>query len=335
MTEPRSLLQPLRELHAALRDRVVSACERQSTDQLSVVDREGVDDTIYTIDRVSEELLLELCRERLADVSPFVLVAEGLKGGRRVLPEGTLEEDAPLVLIVDPIDGTRGLMYQKRSGWILSGVARNRGAATTLADIEVAVQTEIPLIKQHLSDSAWAVNGEGVAAERWDRLRRRATPLELRPSRARDLRHGFGQISRFFPGGRDLLAALEEDLVARHLGPPNGRAICFEDQYICSGGQLYELATGHDRFVAELRPLLARPLEERGEPPVIPCHPYDLCTELIARELGVEICAPDGSPLTAPLDLTSPVSWVGYANSELRRALEPILQELLRERGML
>ena len=335
MTDPRLLLDPLRELHAALRDRVVATCEHQSAERLAVVAAEGADDTIYTIDRVSEELLLELCQRTLAEISPFVLVAEGLDGGRRVLPEGTREEDAPLLVIVDPIDGTRGLMYQKRSAWILTGVAPNRGRVTDLADIEVAVQTEIPLVKQHLSDCAWAVKGEGAKAERWDRLRERATPLSLQPSRATDLRHGFGQISRFFPGGRDLLADLEEELIARHLGPTNGRAVCFEDQYICSGGQLYELASGHDRFIADLRPLLTPLLQRRGEGPVIPCHPYDLCTELIARELGVEICAPDGSALEAPLDLISPVSWVGYANPELRRSLEPLLQELLRKRAML
>ena len=35
-------------------------------------------------------------------------------------------------VIVDPIDGTRGLMYQKRSAWILTGVAPNRGPGTSL-----------------------------------------------------------------------------------------------------------------------------------------------------------------------------------------------------------
>ena len=34
----------------------------------------------------------------------------------------------------------------------------------TLADIELAVQTEIPLVKQHLSDELWAVRGQGAAA---------------------------------------------------------------------------------------------------------------------------------------------------------------------------
>ena len=68
------------------------------------------------------------------------------------MPEGDSRIDARWRVIVDPIDGTRGLMYQKRPAWILTGVAPNRGEATSLADIELAVQTEIPLVKQHLSD---------------------------------------------------------------------------------------------------------------------------------------------------------------------------------------
>ena len=113
-----------------------------------------------------------------------VLIAEGLPGGKLVLPEGTPEETAVWRIIVDPIDGTRGLMYQKRSGWILTGVAPNRGPETNLQDIQFAIQTEIPLVKQHLSDMVWAIRGEGVTAVRHNRLTHEITPLHLQPSRA-------------------------------------------------------------------------------------------------------------------------------------------------------
>ena len=58
-----------------------------------------------------------------------------------ILPRGTTESEAVWRIIVDPIDGTRGLMYQKRSAWILTGVAPNRGPSTSLRDIVLAVQT--------------------------------------------------------------------------------------------------------------------------------------------------------------------------------------------------
>ena len=98
-----------------------------------------------------------------------MLVAEGLPGGRRCYPAGGDEASADWWIIVDPIDGTRGLMYQKRSAWMLTGVAPNRGPATSLRDIVLAVQTEIPLVKQHLSDQLWALRGEGAQAQRFNR----------------------------------------------------------------------------------------------------------------------------------------------------------------------
>jgi hypothetical protein len=57
-----------------------------------------------------------------------------------------------------------------------------------------------------------------------------------------------------------------------------------EDQYLSSGGQLYELISGRDRFIADLRPLMEPLLNRRGLMLGICAHPYDLCTELIARE---------------------------------------------------
>jgi hypothetical protein len=89
---------------------------------------------------------------------------------------------------------------------------------------------------------------------------------------------------------------------------------------------------GHDRFIADLRPLF-----ERARPggTALCCHPYDLCTELIARELGVVVTGADGRPLAVPLDLTSDVSWVGYANTSIRNIIEPHLRESLRRRGLL
>src|SRR6185436_21173879 len=103
--------------------------------------------------------------------------------GGLTLPKGTPDAECRWRLLVDPIDGTRGLMYQKRSAWILTGVAPNRGAETRLRDIVLAVQTEIPLVKQHLCDQLWAVRGAGVEATRRDRLSGRTESLTLRPSR--------------------------------------------------------------------------------------------------------------------------------------------------------
>jgi fructose-1,6-bisphosphatase/inositol monophosphatase family enzyme len=329
------LLAPLKQLHEIIRDKVVADCERLAIESLSAIAREEEGDTIYAIDRVSEELLLEFIEREIAPVSSVVLIAEGLPGRTVTLPQGTPESDALYRIIVDPIDGTRGLMYQKRSGWILTGVAPNRGEKTNLADVELAIQTEIPLVKQHLSDGLWAICGEGAFAERFDRFTGRRNPIKLQPSRARTIAHGYAQVSRFFPGAREELAAIDEEIVHAALGPTApGKAHCFEDQYASTGGQLYELMSGHDRFIADLRPLMETLLRKRETPLGICCHPYDLCTELIAREAGVIVTDIHGQPLSAPLNVEADVAWAGYANEAIRAQIEPLLQASLARRGL-
>jgi fructose-1,6-bisphosphatase/inositol monophosphatase family enzyme len=335
--EAQALLPAIRRLHERVRDAVVEACERAALEDLSrVAEDEGEGDTIYAVDRVSEELLLEIFEHEIAAEASLVLIAEGIGGGKIVLPRGTPEEAARWRVIVDPIDGTRGLMYQKRSAWVLTGVAPNRGDETNLPDIELAVQTEIPLVKQHLCDTLWAVRGEGAHAERFNRLTGERRPVSLRPSTARTIKHGFANLARFFPGAREELAAIDEEIVAGALGPVQpGKAHCFEDQYLSSGGQLYELLAGHDRFVADLRPLMEGVLARRGVRLGICCHPYDVCTELIARELGVIVTDAAGDPLRSRLAVEPEVAWVGYANEHIRGEIEPLLQRALTARGLL
>jgi fructose-1,6-bisphosphatase/inositol monophosphatase family enzyme len=331
------LLAAIRRIHERVRDAVVGESERARVEELAeVADDESEGDTIYAVDRVSEEIIVELFESEVAVRTPLVLVAEGIEGGRIMLPRGASESEAVWRVVVDPIDGTRGIMYQKRSAWVLTGAARDRGEGTDLGDIEVAVQTEIPLVKQHLSDTLWAVRGEGARGERLNRLTGERTPLAPRPSRAQTIRHGFAMLARFFPGARDELAAIDEEVVRGALGPVEaGKAHCFEDQYLSSGGQLYELMMGHDRFVADLRPLVEAVINRRGETLGICCHPYDVCTELIAREAGVIVTDERGEPLRAPLRVEPEVAWVGYANEGVRREIEPQLRAALARRGLL
>ena len=326
------LLQPLLDLHAQIRDEIVRAAERQDLRSLSAIDRDEPGDTIYAIDVVGEATLTRVAGALARDHS-FVLVAEGLSGGRRTYERNG---SADWVIIVDPIDGTRGVMYQKRSAWVLTGVARNRGPETSLRDIVLAVQTEIPLVKQHLSDQIWAVRGEGVQALRHNRLTGESQPIVLRPSTAPSIAHGYASIARFFPGVRDELAAIDEAIIRDALGPPPpGKAHCFEDQYASTGGQLYELLAGHDRFVADLRPLMRASLSARGLPPTLACHPYDICTALIAEEDGVIVTDPYGRPLDAPLNVEADVAWAGYANAAIRAQIEPLLHRELRARRLI
>ena len=65
----------------------------------------------------------------------------------------------------------------------------------------------------------WAIRGEGSHAERFNRLTQEATATALQPSRATTIRHGFAMVARFFPGARDELAAIDEEIVRGALGP--------------------------------------------------------------------------------------------------------------------
>src|SRR5919202_6075118 len=102
--DPRSLLAPLRRLHELIRAEVVAACERSAVEALAAVEREEEGDTIYAVDRVSEELLVEFFAREIAPVAPVVLVAEGLPAGKVVLPRGASEDVCVWRVIVDPID---------------------------------------------------------------------------------------------------------------------------------------------------------------------------------------------------------------------------------------
>ncbi len=137
-----------------------------------------------------------------------------------------------------------------------------------------------------------------------------APPLTVRPSSATDLEHGFAGLAKFFVPGKPALAQLEAELFARL-----GSRHVFDDEYISSGGQLHELIVGHDRFVADLRPLV--------DVEALACHPYDVCTAMLLEEAGGVVTDPQGRPLDAPLDTTSPVAWVGYANPDARGAHRP------------
>jgi len=192
-------------------------------------------------------------------------------------------------------------------------------------------------VKQHLADTMWAVAGAGARAERLDTVAGTRTALPLRPSRATTIAHGFGGLSKFFSGTRAELAAIDDAVVSRLLGDggDSGDPLVFDDQYLSSAGQLYELMSGHDRWIAELRPLLQPARRAAGRAPLFCAHPYDLSCELIAREAGVIVTDPRGAPLAAPLDVTSDVAWIGFANAELARSVGGALTAELRARGLI
>jgi fructose-1,6-bisphosphatase/inositol monophosphatase family enzyme len=330
---PQTIVERLKAFQVSVRDLIVRS--RGAAETLHDVSRSSAADTIYQIDTAVEPLLEAFCDDWARETGPLVLVAEGLEdeSGRevefRVFPSGACERDAALRLIVDPIDGTRGIMYDKRPAWALAGVAPNTGPATRLRDIEVAVMTELPTSKMGQADVLWAIAGQGAAGSRIDLKTGKAWPLALSPSRSDKIDHGFASIANFFPGTKVLAAELMEHLVRHLIGPADvAKATVFEDQYISTGGQWYELIVGHDRFNADLRPAF---YGLQGQPQGLCCHPYDCATWLIAEEAGIVLTDAAGRPLDGPLDTTTGLSWVGYANAKIREKIEPLIFQFLRD----
>jgi fructose-1,6-bisphosphatase/inositol monophosphatase family enzyme len=333
LPDPQGVLDRLLEFQRAVRDVVIRSRESSGGGGgLHEVTRSSSADTIYRIDAEVDPILESFCAA-WGKTTPLVLVAEGLEDENgnevehRVFPHGTREADAVLRVIVDPIDGTRGIMYDKRAAWSLAGVAPNKGPATRLRDIEVAAMTELPTSKMGRADVLWAIRGHGAKGVRADLRTGEATDLPLHPSQAAGIDHGFATVSNFFPGTKVLASELMEHLAQNLIGAADvTRATVFDDQYISTGGQFYELIVGHDRFNADLRPAFYR---LQGQPEGLCCHPYDCAAMLVAEEAGVVLTNENGGPLDGPLDTTTGLSWVAYANSALRARIEPLLPGFL------
>jgi len=332
----KALLQRARrllcELQDHVRDRVIAARTRDSRG-FAKIDAVTAADTIYGVDRISEAAVVGWFERHWPVSWPVELVMEGIADGSTVtFPRGTPVSRTVLKCIVDPIDGTRNFMHDKRSAWILAALAPQRGARTLLADIAVAAMTELPTTRQWRTDQVSAVRGcgrRGICARYLDLRNRRWSPLRLRPSRARDFEQGFASFVRFFPEGKALTARLEEELWKEiHGTRPGAAPVVFDDQYLTTGGQIHEILSGRDRMIGDVRPLVFAKL---GLASSLVCHPYDICTSFILEEAGGVVENPAGGPLRARLDTTSPVAWIGYANPALARAVRPILRRLIRK----
>lgn len=329
---PRTL-EDLRQLLCALqghiRDAVVGARMKHAKTFARIAGVTAAD-TIYQVDRIGEAAILGWFERHWPATLPVQLVMEGIEDGETVtFPRGTPVGKTAWKCILDPIDGTRCLMYDKRSAWSLAGIAPQRGSRTHVGDIVVAAMTELPTSKQWRSDQFSAVRGGILRATARDLRTRRNQPLAVRPSGTRDFKHGFASFVRFFPDGLALTAQIEETVWRElHAGEEGASPVIFNDQYISTGGQLHELMTGRDRLVADIRPLVFAKL---GLGSSLVCHPYDICTALLLEAAGGVIEAPLGGVLRAPFDTTTPVAWIGYANPHLARLVRPVLRRVLRD----
>lgn len=341
LTSPSAWEARLLKLGLAVQARIASIMSdalKSGFQSLAEAVTEDGGDRIYRIDREAESIIEDIIANWPDECLPLLLIAEGMgrDGVERFGPES---ESTRWRLIVDPIDGTRMLMYDKRSAWFLAAVCPDMGDATTLQDAVASVMVELPTSKQHLADAFVssvenATRGIRLSVKHGDAPQiGDGEEFQVAASSRTDLSDGFATVLSMFPGTRRLASDLAET-IAQRCGVMTSIPTVFDDHYISCGGLFYQLMTGRDLCCIDLRPQFNQILGRTGGDRFIESHPYDLAGLLAASNSGVNLTNGIGRPLNAPLDVETGVDWCGYANDSIRRLVEPIILDWLASHGV-
>ena len=233
-------------------------------------------------------------------------------------------------LAIDPVDGTRNLMFDLRSAWASIALAPPGPAVPMLSEVSLGFLRELPDSRGAQARVAIGRPASGQSCLEIVAASGEPTVLHtgvLRCDDSDQVDGGFFPFFRFHPDMREELAEIEATFFGR-LAEYEGadRNNIYDDQYISNAGQLLLLASSKYRMVADLRAFLA----ERRARPSITSKPYDVAAAIpIAQAAGCVVTQPDGSPLDFQLDATTPVSFVAWANEPTRARLAPHLKATL------
>ncbi len=320
-------------IRAATRAHLLEALG-SGTDALTRPRGRGAGDVTFALDLPGEERVARWSEEQARERPLSVLTEDA---GWRHLGPGPRGEPRELAgfdhggprIAIDPVDGTRNLMMDLRSAWTVIAFAPAGEGQPRLSDCSGGIVSEIPgtlaaRYRRLISDGKTCGHGladltsgsmvdlGGVRADADDRAD-----------------HGYFPFFRYEPALRPALARLEAAFFERLVRLEGAEARSFyDDQYISNAGQLVQLALGRYRLIVDARALVGL---RRGLPTVT-SKPYDLAGAVVcARAAGAELTAADGSALDFPIDATTPVGFVGYANAATRRRLEPHWKAVLAE----
>lgn len=325
------ILQITREMHASIAASVRRELDRYirtgDYESAMAVHGKGAGDITYKIDAVADRAVYQFA-ERLGKIAPARILCEG--------PGEIMTHTDPCIrVLIDPIDGTRNVMADLRSAWVLTGFANETpGGDLTIQDLKCSVQTEIPTSARNRRIELVAWRGEGCKKRELEIDSEASRALTWRVPQKLHLESGYYSFLRYLPHERAAIGILETNFFARA-----EKLLRFEsdkiydDQWLCAAGQLFLVSSGRMRMFADVRGWLA----ERAGVTTVASHPYDLCTSLIATEAGSHVLAIDRNltfpPLNAPLDLETNVSFVAFANSTIRNKILPILRDTLDSYG--
>lgn len=313
---------------------MAAAVEAGDLDLAARAVRQGAGDVTYAVDaRVeaaiehwSEEQARTECLSVLTEDSGWRHLGPDGAGGVRALPG--FDHGGPRIAL-DPIDGTRNLMCDLRSAWTVVSFAPPGSGAPRLRDVSFGLVSEIPDTRGARYRCLAALAGRACEFE--ERELESAALVRSRTLEAgSDARvdHGYFPIFRYAPDQRPALALIEAEFTERlrvHEGA-NLRHV-FDDQYISNAGQLFLLAIGTYRMIADVRGWLA----ERLGTATVTSHPYDVAGAIVcARAAGCVVEGPLGTELDFELDVVTPVNFVGFANQASARRIRPHLEASMR-----
>ena len=322
-------------LRVAARSALTDAIANGTMDALARPHSVGAGDVTYGIDAPTEQVL-DRWLEEVARHEPISLLTEDA-GWRHRGPDGRggsreldgFDHGGPRV-VVDPIDGTRNLMADLRSAWSVIALCGPGEGEPSMSDVEGGVLAEIPDSRGAVARTLRATI-DGRVRLSHERLEDGALISDGTWRVDDDDRadHGYFPFFRYMSDMRPEIARLEAAFFERLARVEKAEIRnCYDDQYISNGGQLSLVTLGTYRMIADLRAFLAR---RRGTP-TLTCKPYDCAGAiLVARAAGCIVTTPDGGNLDFPLDVTTPVSFVAWANARTRARLEPHLRAVLAE----
>ncbi len=345
----RPLLQGLaREIRTPVRQALARAlaAQRGVSARLDEVTRAvgtGAGDITFAIDVVAEEAV-ERWFDRMAAQGPVSLMTEDM-GWRHRGPNaegGVIELDGfdhggPRIGL-DPIDGTRNVMHDLRSAWVVVSFAGPGTGEPRYSDLTYGLVSEIPDSRGAEVRELDAVRGCGArlrslslgSGEAPSETERADDPIQA-DAEAR-LDRGYFPFFGFHPSCRSDVAALGYDVFRRlqEERPALDLSTVFNDQYISSGGQLALLVLGTYRAIIDARVDLGR----RTQNPTQTAKPYDMAgAALVAVEAGCVVSGPNGEELDFPLDVTTPVDFAGFHNPATAEAMLPHLRAALAQIG--
>ena len=273
---------------------------------------QGAGDVAFGVD-VAAEAATTRWFEEVAARGPLSLLTEdhgwrhlGPAPGGGVRALAGFDHGGPRV-VLDPIDGSRNLLADLRAAWSAAGLAPPGPAQPRLSDLVLGVLAELPTRRGERPRLVVGVPGRGatltVAGE---------DPRPLVADLDDRVDRGYFPFFRYHPAERVALARVEAAFFAA-LEEREGAdlATCWDDQYISNAGQLFLVARGTYRLVCDLRAEVAR---RRGVATTT-AKPYDVAGAVVcARAAGCVVEDAAGRDLDLPLDATTPVSFVGYAN---------------------